>query len=106
MNVSVQDGTECYTSVVSWVPAQSVCEDVIIENYKLRYRLMNGDAFTTVISPSTSVTLQGLMANTEYSVSVAAMNSSGVISAFTGPTQFVLQGDLYNYLCSDALLHL
>ena len=66
---------------------------------------MNGGAFTTVISPSTSVTLQGLMANTEYSVSVAAMNSSGVISAFTGPTQFVLQGDLSSYLCSDVLLH-
>ena len=98
MDVSVQDGTECYTSVVSWVPPQPVCGDVIVGNYSVRYRLMNGGAFTTVDSPSTSVTLQGLMANTEYSVSVTAISSSGVISAFTGPTQFVLQGNLYNYL--------
>ena len=97
MDVSVQEGTECYTSVVSWVPPQPVCGDVI-GNYRLRYRLMNGGAFTTVDSPSTSVTLQGLMTNTEYSVSVAAISSSGIISAFTGPTQFVLQGNLYNYL--------
>ena len=98
MDVSVQDGTECYTSVVSWVPPQPVCGDVIVGNYSVRYRLMNGGAFTTVDSPSTSVTLQGLMVNTEYSVSVAAISSSGIISAFTRTTQFVLQGDLYNYL--------
>ena len=98
MDVSVRDGTECYTSVVSWVPPQSMCRDVI-GNYSVRYRLMNGGAYTTVFSPSTSVTLQGLMANTEYSVSVAAINPDGRMSAFTGPTQFVLQGDMYNCQC-------
>ena len=97
MDVSVQGGSECYTSVVSWLPPHPVCgATFMIENYSVRYQLMNGGAFTTVISPSTSVTLQGLMVNTEYSVSVAAISSSGNMSAFTGPTQFVLQGDVFS----------
>ena len=99
MGVSVQDGSACYTSVVSWLPPYPVCGVAfMIGNYSVRYQRMNGGAFTTVISPSTSVTLQGLMANAEYSVSVAAISSNGNMSAYTGPTQFMLQGDLYTYL--------
>ena len=99
VGVSVQDGSTCYTSVVSWSVPNPVCGvTFVIGNYSVRYRLMNGGAFTTVFSSSTSVTLQGLMVNTEYSVSVAAISSNGNLSAYTGPTQFMLQGDLYTDL--------
>ena len=99
VGMSVRDGSECYTSVVSWSVPQPVCNvTFVIGNYSVRYKQMNGGSYTTVYSPNTSVTLQGLMANTEYSVSVAAINPNGNLSAFTGPNQFILQGDLYTYL--------
>ena len=91
--VSVEDGAGCYTSVVSWTP-QPVC-GVVVGNYSVRYQLRSsGGGYTTVFTPSTSVTLQGITANTEYDVSVAAISSAGDVSAFTGATQFELQGAL------------
>ena len=36
-----------------------------------------------------------LIPNTEYDVSVAAINSAGEMSAYTETTQFELQGDLW-----------
>ncbi len=67
---------------------------VVIGNYSVRYRLKNGGGnYTTVHSPTTSVALQGLVPNTEYTVAVAAINSAaGDIGSFTELTQFALQG--------------
>ena len=53
--------------------------DVVIVNYSVKYKMKNiaGD-YTTVNTPNTNVTLHGLTpCQTEYSVSVAAVNSNG-----------------------------
>ena len=91
-SVSVVDGAECYTSVVSWAP-QPVC-GVVVGNYSVRYRLRSSGGYTTVYSPSTSVILQDIVPNTKYDVSVAAISSAGEMSAFMETVQFELQGDL------------
>ena len=92
------DGTECYTSVVSWTP-QLVC-GVVIGNYSVRYQLRNGTgSYTTVYSSSTSVTLQDLAPNAKYNVSVAAISSGqpAELSTFTETTDFELKGDLCTF---------
>ena len=95
--VSVVDGSGCYTSVVSWVAPQSKC-NVAIGNYSVRYRLRNSTSggYTTVFTDGTSVTLEGITANVEYNVSVAALSSQ--MSEYTETFQFELQGDLRNYV--------
>ena len=100
--VSVEDGAECYTSVVSWVAPQPRC-GVVVGNYSVRYQQRNrGGGYTTVNTSSTSVTLRGLTPNAEYTVSVAAINSAGEMSSFTEAAQFELQGDLC--MCSAVVL--
>ena len=79
--------------MVSWVAPQPVC-GVVVGNYSVRYQLRSSGGYTTVYSPSTSVTLRGLVPNTEYDVSVAAISSAGEMSAFTATNQFELLGDL------------
>ena len=96
--VSVVDGAGCYTSVVAWTP-QPVC-GFVVGNYSVRYQLRSGaGASTTVYATSTSVTLQDLVPNAEYTVSVAAINSAGELSAYTETTHFELQGDLWMFKC-------
>ena len=58
-----------------------------------------GGGYSTVYSPSTSVTLQDIVPNTEYNVSVAAINSAGEMSVYTETVQFELQGDLWLFKC-------
>ena len=73
---------------------------VVVGNYSVRYQLRSsGGGYTTVYSPSTSVTLQDIVPNTEYDVSVAAISSAGEMSAFTATVQFELQGDLCIFKC-------
>ena len=73
---------------------------VVIGNYSVRYQLRSGaGGSTTVNTSSTSVTLQDLVPNAEYTVSVAAINSAGELSAYTETTQFELQGDLWMFKC-------
>ena len=79
------------TAVVSWETQQSRVCDVVIGNYSVRYRLRSGTGgMITVYSPSTSVTLQDLVPNAEYTVSVAAINSRGNMSAFSALVQFTV----------------
>ena len=69
--------------------------DGAIANYSVRYRLTNGTGdYTTVYAASTSITLQGLVPNAGYNVSVAGINSCGGESAFV-MTQLVYQGNAY-----------
>ena len=83
------DVTGSDTAEVSWNPSMSRMCDVVIENYNVRYRLNSGaGGYTTVNTSSTSVTLQGLVANAEYTVEVAAVNSNGDMSSFSNVTQF------------------
>ena len=58
--------------------------DNVVGNYSVRYRLTDTSAsssFTTVYTTTTSVVLQGLVPDAEYTVSVAAINSQGDMSA-------------------------
>ena len=71
------------TAVVSWTASQSRMCDVAIANYSVKYELNGTGYYTTVYTSSTSVVLQGLVPNIEYSVSVAATNSNGNMSAFS-----------------------
>ena len=81
--------TDVDSALVSWDATQSRMCDVVIENYSVRYRLRNGTGgYTTVYSSNTSVTLQDLVPNAEYNVSVAAINSIGNMSAFSPMVQF------------------
>ena len=91
------------TAVVSWVPSMSRMCDVVIGNYSVRYRLRNGTGATiTVYSSNTSVTLQALVPNAEYNVSVAAINSIGNMSAFSPMVQFRVtlssKSNMFKYL--------
>ena len=90
--VIVEDGTECYTSVVSWTAPQSRC-GVVIGNYSVRYRLKNGGGnYTTKYTDGTRVTLENITANAAYDIAVAAISSQ--IGQFTEALQFELQGTL------------
>ena len=82
-----------------------MCTDVM-ENYSVRYQLRNSSGnYTTVQSSTTSVTLQGLTANAEYIVSVAAITSAGGMSSFTEATQFELLGDFCVQLLFPVIAH-
>ena len=106
--VSVEDGTECYTSVVSWTAPQSRC-GVVIGNYSVRYRLKNGGGnYTTMYTDETSVTLGNITPNAAYDVYVVAISSQ--IGQFTEALQFELQGTLcmfcamvHTYVCTVSL---
>ena len=64
-----------------------------VGNYSVKYQLRNGTSGSaTVYTSSASVTLQDLVPNAEYDVSVAAINSCGGTSTFTMAT-FALQGN-------------
>ena len=85
------DITGTDTAVVSWNAQQSRMCDVVVGNYSVRYRLTNdtGSPPITVYTSSTSVTLNGLIPNAMYSVSVAtnALGGAGM-SAFSATTKF------------------
>ena len=78
------------TAVVSWTASQSRMCDVVIAKYRVRYKQTNGTGdYSTEYASSTSVTLQSLtQCDTEYSVSVAAINSIGNMSAYSATRNF------------------
>ena len=76
------EATGCNTAMVSWTASTSMF-DTTVANYSVRYRLTSGTGdYTTVYTASTSITLQGLVPNAGYNVSVAGINSCGGESAF------------------------
>ena len=85
------DVTGSDTAVVSWNPSMSRMCDVVIGNYNVRYRMSNSNGgYTTVNTSSTSVTLQDLVPNAKYIVSVAAINSNGQMSPFSALFHFTV----------------
>ena len=81
--------THKYTAVVSWTASQSRMCDVVVGNYSVKYQLSNATGgYTTVYTPNTSVSLQDLVPNADYLVSVAAINSNGNMSNFSANTLF------------------
>ena len=69
--------------------------DVVIVSYSVRYRLTGGSGgYNTVSTSSTSATLENLVPNADYDVSVATIYSNGNISAYsTAATQLSMQGN-------------
>ena len=90
--VSVVAGMECGTADVSWNPSM-VEYSGAIGNYSVRYQPRSGGDYTTVYSPSTSVTLQGLNRSLEYSVNVAAIDTCGRMSGLSMEVQLDVQGN-------------
>ena len=87
------DITGTDTAVVSWNAQQSRMCDVVVGNYSVRYQLCGacGPNITMYIyTPSTSVTLNGLIPNAVYSVSVAAITLGESISEFSATTSFTV----------------
>ena len=77
-------------ALVTWAGSQSMC-DSVVRNYSVRYQLKGSSiSYTTVYTKGTSVVLQGLGSNAEYTVSVAAINSNGDMSAHS--TTMAAQG--------------
>ena len=73
--------TGCDSAVVSWMASQSMFDNVI-GNYSVRYQLASGsNDLTTVYTSSTNVTLEDLVPNAEYNVSVMGINSCGGTSS-------------------------
>ena len=93
--VSAVTGTECNTADVSWSPS-TVNYNAVIGNYSVRYRLRGSSgSYTTVYSPTTSITLRGLDPSAEYEVEVAAVDLCGRMSGFSEVASLDLQG-MYN----------
>ena len=83
------------TAVVSWQAQQSRVCDAVIGNYSVRYQLTGCTCgIITVYTSSTSVTLQGLARVAEYTVSVAAINSIGSMSAHSAETMLNIRGNI------------
>ena len=86
VSVAVMDSD---TAVVSWTASQSRICDVAIVKYHVKYGLIGTGYYSMVNTSGTCFTLQGLTPhNTEYSVSVAAVNSIGNMSAFSAVKKF------------------
>ena len=87
------DITGTDTAVVSWNAQQSRMCDVVVGNYSVRYQLTNdiGSPPITVYTSSTSVTLNGLVPDGVYSVSVASITlGGGGMSAFSATAIFTV----------------
>ena len=89
------------TTLVSWDEQQYRMGDIVIENYIVTYQLRNIHCtcgYTTVNTSLTSVTLADLLPNSEYSVSVAAINTNGDLGASSGrihfPTDTAKKGEI------------
>ena len=79
------------TTLVLWDEQQYRMCDIVIENYIVIYQLRNIHCtcgYTTVNTSLTRVTLADLLPNTEYSVSVAAINTNGDMSTFSDTIYF------------------
>ena len=81
----------CNSANVAWTPTQLRVCDATIEGFSVRYQQSGTGGYSTVNTSSTSVSLQDLVPNAEYTVSVAAISSVGSMSTFA-MTQFNLQG--------------
>ena len=79
----------CNSANVAWTPTQlRVCDG--IESYSVRYQQSGTGDYSTVKTSSTSVTLQDLVPNAEYTVSVATITSVGSMSAFSAVSRLIM----------------
>ena len=74
------------------LPEPRVC-DGVISGYNVRYRLNTGNGeHTTVNTSTTSVMLQDLAPNAEYSVEVAVTTSVGTIGPYSSESLLTVTG--------------
>ena len=85
------DITDTDTAIVSWNAQQSRMCDVVVGNYSVRYQLTNDNCSPpiTVYTPSTSITLNGLVPGAAYNVLVATI-ALDAMSAFSAATTFTV----------------
>ena len=109
------DITGTDTAVVSWNAQQSRMCDVVVGNYSVRYQLTSciGSPSITVYTSSTSVTLNGLVPNVVYGVSVATIAlDGGGMSAFSATITFTVSATVAppatgkSLLCNLSILQL
>ena len=80
------DVTSLNTVVVSWTASQSAC-DSVITNYTVIYQGTSGRI--TKYTSNTSLVIEGLALNGQYTVSVAAVNSRGDMSTFSNASTLI-----------------
>ena len=87
------EAKSCNSVNVTWTaPEPRVC-DGMISGYNVRYRLnTNNGEHTTVNSSATSVMLQDLAPNAEYSVEVAVTTSVGTIGPYSSESLLTITG--------------
>ena len=83
----------CNSANVTWMaPKPRVCVGMI-SGYNVRYRLNTGNGeHTTVNTSTTSVMLQDLAPNAEYSVEVAVTTSVGTIGPYSSESLLTITG--------------
>ena len=89
--------TAADTAVVAWDAQQSRMCDVVVGNYSVRYQLTNdtgspsNTVSITMYTSSTNITLNALVPNVAYNVSVATIASGGRgMSAFSAAASFTV----------------
>ena len=85
----------CNSANMSWTPTQLRVCDATIGGYSVRYQLSGTGGYSTVNTSSTSVTLQDLVPNAEYTVSVATITSVGSMSAFSAVSRLNMSTGSY-----------
>ena len=87
------EAKSCNSANVTWMaPEPRVCVGMI-SGYNVRYRLNSGNGeHTTVNNSTTSVVLQDLAPNAEYSVEVAVTTSIGTIGPYSSESVLTLTG--------------
>ena len=93
--IGMVEAKACNSPNVSWKgPEPRVC-DGVISGYTVRYRLNTGNGeHTTVNTSTTSVMLQDLAPNAEYSVEVAVTTSVGTIGPYSSKILLNITGNL------------
>ena len=99
----IVEANGCNSANVAWTPTQLRVCDATIEGYSVRYQQSGTGGYSTVNTSSTSVTLQDLVPNAEYTVSVATITSVGSMSAFSAVSRLIMTTGNYmdvQYSCT------
>ena len=85
----------CNSANVTWKGSEPIVCDGVISGYNVRYGLNPGNGeHTTVNTSTTSVMLQDLAPNAEYSVEVAVTTSVGTIGPYSSKILLNITGNL------------
>ena len=87
------EAESCNSANVTWMASEPRVCDGMISGYNVRHRLNTGNGqYTTVNTSTTSVMLQDLAPNAEYSVEVAVTTSVGTIGPYSSEYLLTITG--------------